>query len=321
MKRIAIGIAVIIVSEAGMLLKLEPFWSWHTPIAWTGYVVLVDGLVYRRRGHSWLSNSLPEFAFLAAVSFPLWLVFEFYDLFIRNWHYVNLPQSAFWRDVGYVWAFATIWPAIFETADLVASIGAGRTGGSVRAADAAGFARFDEPAVSVSTANRASAGFIEARGAAVPLSRWGSVSVVLGAAMLVWPLVFPSRYLAAPVWLGFSFLLDPLNARAGGPSLTGDYRRCRLTVPGRGLAHLVQCSGRAVNLMLAGLVCGFVWEFWNYWARTKWIYTVPILPNVKLFEMPVAGYLGFPAFALECFTMYVAVRLLVTRRPGRPIAL
>jgi hypothetical protein len=35
--------------------------------------------------------------------------------------------------------------------------------------------------------------------------------------------------------------------------------------------------------------------------------------------MPVPGYFGFPAFAFECFTMYVFVRLLVTRR-GRAVA-
>jgi len=64
-----------------------------------------------------------------------------------------------------------------------------------------------------------------------------------------------------------------------------------------------------------------LWEFWNYWARTKWIYSVPILERFKVFEMPVAGYLGFPAFALECFTMYAIVRRAVWRRPPRPIAL
>jgi hypothetical protein len=33
--------------------------------------------------------------------------------------------------------------------------------------------------------------------------------------------------------------------------------------------------------------------------------------------MPVPGYLGFPAFALECFTMYVFVRALFLRlAPG-----
>ena len=32
--------------------------------------------------------------------------------------------------------------------------------------------------------------------------------------------------------------------------------------------------------------------------------TVPYLGDVKLFEMPVLGYLGFPPFALECFALY-----------------
>ncbi len=288
-KRILAGAIVMVASEIGMLLKVEPFWSWHTPIAWTGYIVLVDGVVHLRRGRSWLSDSPAEFALLVLVSFPLWLVFEFYNLFIRNWHYVNLPESAFWRDVGYVWAFATIWPAIFETADLVASFRHGRQ----RAA----------PAATTET----------------PLARWGIVSVVVGAAMLAWPLVRPSPYLAAPVWLGFIFLLDPLNARAGRQSLTGDCRRTGVRADSGGAWE--SCGYRAVNLMAGGLVCGFVWEFWNYWARTKWVYAVPILDSVKLFEMPLPGYLGFPAFALECFAMYVTLRLLLGRGGGRPIAL
>jgi hypothetical protein len=299
MKRIFIGLLVMVVSEIGMLWKLEPFWSWHTPIAWTGYIVLVDGLVYARRGSSWLSDSPAQFAFLAVVSFPLWLVFEFYNLFIHNWHYINLPESAFWRDVGYVWAFATIWPAIFETADLVASF---RT-------------RERNPAVAGSCTTgrrpRASArGQEEGRGQEGPklkLGAYGMISILAGAGMLAWPLVWPSRYLAAPVWLGFIFLLDPLNALAGRPSLTADYRLGR--------------PERATNLMAGGLVCGFVWECWNYWARTKWVYTVPILEQVKLFEMPLPGYLGFPAFALECFTMYVTIRLILRRSHGRAIAL
>ena len=294
-KRILIGLVAIVASEIGMLLQVEPFWSWHTPIAWTGYILVVDGVVHLRRGRSWLSDSPQQFAFLAVVSFPLWLVFEFYNLFIRNWHYVNLPESAFWRDIGYVWAFATIWPAIFETADLVASFRDGRRAGRPRAA-------------ATPTSG-------------TPLSRWGLVSIVIGAAMLIWPLLWPSRYLAAPVWLGFIFLLDPLNAHAGRQSLTADCRAHRLQLPERDATMMVGRTDRAINLMVAGLMCGFVWEFWNYWARTKWIYTVPILEHVKLFEMPLPGYLGFPAFALECFTMYISLRLLLGRGDGRPIAL
>ena len=113
---------------------------------------------------------------------------------------------------------------------------------------------------------------------------------------MIWPLLWPSPYLAAPVWLGFIFLLDPINARLTGESLLAELRAGR--------------PRRVVNLALSGLLCGVLWEFWNYWSRAKWHYTVPIMENIKVFEMPLPGYLGFPAFALECFTMYVFVRAL-----------
>jgi hypothetical protein len=274
-----IGLMVMIMSEAGMLLRIEPFLSWHTPIVWTGYILFVDGLVWSRRASSWLTVARSEFAFLVAMSVPLWLVFEFYNRFIQNWHYVNLPPNVALRTLGYAWSFATIWPAIFETSDLVASL---RRGPVERA----------EANVTATTPSG---------------SWWPLVSMIAGAGMLIWPLVWPSPYLAAPVWLGFIFLLDPLNARLGAESLTGDCQHGR--------------HARAMHLLIAGLCCGFLWEFWNYWARTKWVYTVPILPNLKLFEMPLPGYLGFPAFALECFVMYVCVRRLLWRGPLRAIGL
>ena len=47
--------------------------------------------------------------------------------------------------------------------------------------------------------------------------------------MLASPFLVPpvARYLAAPVWLGFIFLLDPINARLGGESLVVDWRAGR----------------------------------------------------------------------------------------------
>ena len=98
-----------------------------------------------------------------------------------------------------------------------------------------------------------------------------------------------------------------INGRIGAESLRGDFRQ----------GH----SGRLINLLVAGLVCGVAWECWNYWAHTKWVYTVPVPPDIKLFEMPLAGYLGFPAFAVECFTMYVFVRQMLWRGAWRPLAL
>jgi hypothetical protein len=289
-----LGLFVMVVSEAGTLARVEPFWSWNTPIAWTGFILFADSIVWHARGNSWLRSNPREFVFLAAVSIPLWIVFEGFNLFIRNWHYTGLPTNFSLRMFGYGWAFATIWPALFEGAELVAVLrGAGRPGGAGAARPQACPAYPALPALPV------------------------LLSLVAGAVMLAAPFVVPDSvaiYMAAPVWLGFIFLLDPINAALGGESLWMDVRGGR--------------RGRLINLSLSGLLCGLLWEFWNYWSRAKWIYSVPIMENLKLFEMPLPGYLGFPAFAVECFTMYVFVRTVLAfdrrgpaSRPGRSIAL
>lgn len=271
-----LGGAIMVVSEAATLARIDPFYSWNTPIAWTGFIIFADSIVYRARGRSWLRSAPGEFAALALASIGLWLVFEGYNLVIRNWHYVGLPENRALRTFGYAWSFATIWPAIFEGAELVAVVRHTR----------------------------------EPNPANPPDPRDLSVlSIAVGALMLASPFFVPptvAQYMAAPVWLGFIFLLDPINARLGAESLEADWRAHR--------------HDRLINLALSAILCGVLWEFWNYWSRAKWHYTVPIMENLKIFEMPVPGYLGFPAFGLECFTMYVFVRRLVTRH-GRAIAL
>jgi len=274
-----LGALIIVVSEAAMLAHVEPFWSWHTPIAWTGYILFVDGLIWVRRGESPIRNDRAEIVFMALVSVPLWVLFEQYNKYwLHNWHYEGLPAIVLVRYFGYAWAFATIWPAVLVTSEFV---------GAVRDRRAPAYRRADPRRIR--------------------LGALGWLSVLAGAAMLLWPILYPSPWLAAPVWLGFIFLLDPINAMHGAESLRGDLRS----------AHV----SRLINLLIGGLVCGIVWECWNYWAHTKWIYNVPVPPHVKIFEMPIAGYLGFPPFALECFTMYVFVRHWMWRGAWRPIAL
>jgi hypothetical protein len=53
-----------------------------------GFIIFADASVWRARGRSWIRSAPREFAFLALVSIPLWLVFEFYNGFIDNWYYV-----------------------------------------------------------------------------------------------------------------------------------------------------------------------------------------------------------------------------------------
>ena len=260
------GLVIMIGSEAATLAGVAPFPTWNTPLCWTGFLLFADGIVWRARHDSWIHGAPREFAGLAALSIPLWLVFEFYNLYIDNWHYIGLPLHPGLRLLGYAWSFATIWPAIFVGAELVATWRGATPPDDLRA------------------------GPSQAR--ALGPGLWGVVAT--GVALLLWPLAAPSPYLAAPVWLGFILLLDPINFGAGRESLIGDLRHGQST--------------RLVNLAVSGLLCGVLWETWNYWAGAKWHYTVPIMENFRVFEMPLPGYLGFPAFALECFTMYVFVR-------------
>ena len=113
-----------------------------------------------------------------------------------------------------------------------------------------------------------------------------------GALLLAVPVLLPREagaYLFAAIWLGFIFLLEPANHRLGLPSLLGDFEHGR--------------RGRLYALLVSGWVCGWLWEFWNYWAAAKWIYIFPMFQSLKIFEMPAPGFFGFPPFALECFVM------------------
>ena len=117
-----------------------------------------------------------------------------------------------------------------------------------------------------------------------------------GVLFLLLPLLLP-QYCFALVWGSVFLVVAPYNYRLGIDGLLrqlqrGDY-------------------GPAVRLLSAGMVAGLCWELFNYWARAKWIYTVPFFDELKLFEMPLAGFLGFPPFAIECACIY---RLLVWHR-------
>jgi len=259
-----IGLVIIGISEALLFAGVPFVRTFFTPLAWSGYIFLADGLVFRQKGNSLIMSRPREFLLLLPSSIGFWLIFEFYNLYLRNWQYAGLPEELPLRLLGYAWAFATIWPAILETAELLE----GWEG-------------------------------ISRRKIRPWRIRQGHLvfSLVFGAFCLILPLLTSLRlahYLAAPVWLGFIFLLDPLNYRMGGDSLFLDLERGD--------------PRKLYSLLLSGVLCGFLWEFWNYWAGARWHYTVPLAGHIKIFEMPVLGYLGFPPFAVECFTLWTFVK-------------
>ena len=120
-----------------------------------------------------------------------------------------------------------------------------------------------------------------------------------GLLLLVLCLVFPT-YFFGLAWGFFALVADGINYRARRASFLRDLEEGRLKP--------------MLAAVLAGLACGVLWEFWNYWSVTKWVYTVPFFESVKLFEMPALGYVGFAAFGIETMA---CVTLLQGIRPGR----
>jgi hypothetical protein len=105
------------------------------------------------------------------------------------------------------------------------------------------------------------------------------------AALMLWP-----KYFFPFLWLSVYFILAPLNVWLKHRSLSeytaaGDWRPV--------LALWIGC-----------LICGFFWEMWNYYSYPKWIYSVPFVDFVRVFEMPLLGYGGYIPFSLELFALY-----------------
>ena len=259
-----VGLGVILGAEVLLFFGFQPITIFFTATAWTGYLFLADGIVEALTGSSRMRRDPKGFVALAFWSVPLWLIFEAYNLRLQNWTYVGLPPELGLRLFGYVWAFATIWPAIFLTRDLVLAL---RWLPDRR-----------QPGLKFSTR-----------------TQWWLVA--LGLLMILVPVLVPAgmgQYLFGSVWLGFIFLLDPINRRVGQGSLLSKLEQGK--------------TSEIYALLIAGGSCGLLWEFWNFWATAKWHYTFPLAQDFKIFEMPLPGYIGFGPFALECFVMYEAVR-------------
>ena len=103
--------------------------------------------------------------------------------------------------------------------------------------------------------------------------------------LLSWPRVFFPL-----VWTSLYCLIEPLNVRLGNRSLFDDLAR-------GDWRPLVALGGGC-------LVCGFFWEMWNFSSYPKWVYRIPYADWLPLFEMPLAGYLGYLPFSLELFALY-----------------
>jgi hypothetical protein len=256
-----LGIILLVLSELLSLRKVDPFYSWFYCFAWWSYILTIDAIIHRIKGNSLIANRMKEFFLMIPWSIFIWLIFEGANLFLGNWYYINLPHSIVERWLGYAIAYATVLPGLFETTELLESLGLLRKAITKR----------------------------------ILISRETHILLILlGTACLASSALVP-HYFFPLIWVGFIFLLEPFNYWFGGRSLLKD---------------LEEGNPRKIYLLLiAGLICGFLWEFWNFWSLSKWIYTVPFFEKLKGFEMPYLGFLGFPPFAVQAYVMYNFISL------------
>src|SRR5262249_16930758 len=77
----------------------------------------------------------------------------------------------------------------------------------------------------------------------------------LGPPAFALPLLWPDLFFPLP-WGSFVFLLEPWNRAHARRSFLRDMEAGE--------------AGPFCQTLAAGLVCGLLWEAWNFWARTKW---------------------------------------------------
>lgn len=245
-----------------------------TPLAWVGYLFLLDGLLHWR-GASPVRRRPHHFALLCLASVSIWCLFDSINFYVmgRAWNYIGMPGGDSWlsrlnRYWGYLLAFAAIMPGMLLSGQLYLDLGW------------FDWARTRGPHSRV-------------------LWRWAPwLSLLIGVGMFLHPFVHRDPVANLSLWTSLVFLLDPLNLYLGRPSMFRDWRQ--------------GWYGRALAAFAGGLTCGLLWEFWNYWSLAKWTYRLPFLGRLedwKYFEMPLPGLLGFLPFGLECWVIWQVLRI------------
>jgi len=185
-----------------MVLFGEIFIFFHSAIGdylffallWYGYILLVDSIVYKLNRKSLLMNERKKFFALVLLSIAFWWVFEFFNLRIKNWHYVNILEPE-WLTMSI--AFSVVWPAIFESFYLLKSLHL-----------------FDKVKMKKRNITR----------------RTILVMEYIGVMMLILIFLRP-KYFFSLTWLSVWFIIDPINYLHKKPSIIGYFKEGKLAVP------------------------------------------------------------------------------------------
>jgi hypothetical protein len=264
-----IGLGAMHLAILLLILDVPFMKTWFYICAWWPLIIFLDGLNFRISGASPLSESPRNLIFSAFISIPVWLVYELFNLRLQNWSYHSLPTELLLRWLGYCLAFASVIPALLELSQLFQTALKGKNISFVRLKTTPAFLN----------------GYM-----------------LLGFLFLFLSVLSPTLFFPL-VWLGFIFLIEPINYRLRIDSLLADAER--------------SYGNRIFAWLLAGFASGILWESLNYWAGSHWEYTIPYLNFGRIFQMPVFGYGGFLPFAIEVFAMFTLLDFIRKKAEGK----
>lgn len=118
------------------------------------------------------------------------------------------------------------------------------------------------------------------------------IMTIIGLVFLILPIAYPLIFYPL-IWIAFFFLIDPWNYIHKQPSIIKHLKDRKLVIP--------------ISLFVAGTIAGFLWEAWNFYAIPQWHYNLPFVNFLRVFEMPILGYIGYGPFAWELYAMWYFV--------------
>ena len=242
-----------------------------TPL-WWGFILLLDGIVYRRSGgDSLLASKTKIFVLSALVSLAGWCFFEYFNYFaLGNWYYPNstMPALSHGMIVAlFLIAYTTVWPAIFEWYTLLNT-----------------FPKF--------VARYANGPKLALPGG---LLLWG------GFALIVAIVFFPHPFFWA-LWVGTLAVFAGALIRLGIPTPFSDMAQGNWS-PMILMALASLFNGFFWELWNWGSAHPNALPVTN---SNYWMYDVPYVDIIHLFaEMPLLGYFGYLPFGLLVWVMFI----------------
>lgn len=245
---------------------------------WWGFIIMLDGIVYKRTGGKSLMVSRPQLFMISALfSVAGWYYFEYFDYFVwSNWYYPNGQMSELPHAVIvaiFLVAYSTVWPAIFEWYTLLQTY----------------------PKLAKRWSN----------GPKLPLN--GTLLLIFGilvlAGMSAWP-----HLMFWGVWIGAMALLTGQLMRKGiwTPYTSvsqGDWSPAILIAIASLLNGFLWEFWNHGSEACNPLNCAADVAATN---PNFWIYEVPYVNVIHLYsEMPLLGYFGYLPFGILVWVMYI----------------